>query len=78
MRKLFIILLALILSLSYGETKSKKEDLPEQYRKWLEEEVVYIIGPREKDVFLKLENNRDRDLFIEAFWKHRDPTPGSP
>ncbi len=78
MRKLFVILLVLILSLSYGETKSKKEALPERYRKWLEEEVVYIIGPRERDVFLKLENDRDRDLFIEAFWKHRDPTPGTP
>jgi GWxTD domain-containing protein len=78
MRKLFIILLALILSFSFGNTKSKKGDLPERHKKWLEEEVIYIIGPREKEVFSKLETDRDRDLFIEAFWKQRDPTPGTP
>jgi GWxTD domain-containing protein len=43
----------------------------------LEEEVVYIITPMEKDVFLQLLNDRERDLFIEAFWKHRDPTEGT-
>jgi GWxTD domain-containing protein len=58
----------------------KKPDLklPEQYRLWLEEEVVYIITPTERDVFRKLETDRERDIFIEAFWKHRDPTPGTP
>jgi len=27
---------------------------------------------------MKLENDRDRDIFIESFWKQRDPTPGTP
>ena len=31
----------------------------------------------EREVFLKLRTDRERDLFIEAFWKQRDPTPGS-
>jgi GWxTD domain-containing protein len=53
----------------------KKPRLPEKYRKWLDEEVVYIITPVEKDIFLKLQNDRERELFIEAFWKHRDPIP---
>lgn len=52
--------------------------LPERYRKWLDEEVAYIIAPTERDVFRKLQTDRERDLFIEAFWKHRDPTPASP
>jgi GWxTD domain-containing protein len=52
--------------------------LPERYKKWLDEEVVYILTPLEKDVFLKLRTDRERDLFIEAFWRHRDPTPDSP
>jgi GWxTD domain-containing protein len=56
---------------------AQKRELPSSYKKWLEEEVVYIISPVEKDVFLKLQSDRERDLFIEAFWKHRDPTPGS-
>jgi GWxTD domain-containing protein len=54
------------------------EDLPGKYRVWLEEEVRYIITPVEREVFLQLQTDRERDLFIEAFWKHRDDTPGTP
>ncbi|MGQ9801345.1 MAG: GWxTD domain-containing protein [Candidatus Saccharicenans sp.] len=57
------------------QKKEKEPDLPDRYRKWLEEEVVYIITPVEKEIFLKLRTDRERDLFIEAFWKHRDPVP---
>ena len=60
-----------------GQTKKSPKDLPLERRKWLEEDVVYIITPKEKDVFLRLESDRDRNLFIEAFWKQRDPTPGT-
>lgn len=52
--------------------------LPEQHKKWLDEEVVYIITPKERDVFLKLRTDKEREIFIEAFWKQRDPTPGTP
>jgi len=52
--------------------------LPEKYKKWLDEEVVYIISRHERDVFLQLKTDRERDIFIEAFWKQRDPTPGTP
>jgi len=55
----------------------QKKGLPPVYKKWLEEEVVYIISPLEKQVFEKLQTDRERDLFIEAFWKQRDPTPGT-
>jgi GWxTD domain-containing protein len=57
-----------------GPTRSV---LPARYQRWLAEEVVYIIAPRERDVFLALQTDRERDLFIEAFWKQRDPTPGT-
>jgi GWxTD domain-containing protein len=40
--------------------------------------VTYIISPKEKEVFLELPDNRDRDIFIADFWKVRDPTPGTP
>lgn len=84
MRKKTIFLSFLVLFLlsvlpaynSQGEKRAK--DLPEEYRKWLEEEVVYIITPREKKVFLQLESDRERNIFIEAFWKHRDPNPNTP
>jgi GWxTD domain-containing protein len=56
----------------------QKARLPERFQKWLDEEVVWIITPLEREVFLKLQTDRERDLFIDAFWKHRDPTPGTP
>jgi GWxTD domain-containing protein len=57
-----------------------KSDLkmPERYRQWLEEEVTYIITATERDVFQKLQTDKEREIFIEAFWKQRDPTPGTP
>ena len=76
-RNLLIIpalLAALILS---GLPAAAKTALPERYQKWLDEEVSYIISPLEREVFLKLQTDRERDLFMEAFWKHRDPTPDS-
>lgn len=51
--------------------------LPDRYKKWIDEEVVYIITSRERDVFLQLRSDKERDIFIEAFWKQRDPTPGT-
>lgn len=57
--------------------KAAKPKLPDTYKRWLEEEVVYIITATEREVFLKLQSDRERDLFIEAFWRQRDPTPGS-
>jgi len=58
--------------------KAAKPKLPEAHRTWLDEEAVYIITGTEREVFLKLQSDRERDLFIEAFWKQRDPTPGTP
>jgi GWxTD domain-containing protein len=67
----FFLLLSPLLSISV-------KDLPPKYRKWLEEEVVYIITKAEREVFLKLQTDRERDIFIEAFWKQRDPIPETP
>ncbi len=61
----------------FGQGK-KLVGLPDGARKWLDEEVVYIITPKEREVFLKLASDKERDIFIEAFWKQRDPTPGTP
>ncbi len=72
-----LILVAACLLLA-GAGDAQKPKLPGSYQKWLDEEVVYIITPLERDVFLKLQSDRERDLFTEAFWKHRNPTPDSP
>jgi GWxTD domain-containing protein len=55
----------------------KEKDLPSKYREWLKL-VNYIIRPEEKDVFMQLANDRERDIFVQTFWKQRDPTPGTP
>ncbi len=46
------------------------------YRKWLDEEVAYIIDSDERALFLALHTNAERDSFINAFWQARNPTPG--
>jgi GWxTD domain-containing protein len=68
----------LFASLGTGQKKKSPKDLPVNYRKWLEEEVVYIITSKEKEVFLQLETDREREIFIEAFWKQRDTDPLTP
>lgn len=71
-----LIVLFLIAPFSFPE-KIKARDLPEKYRTWLEEEVPYIITSVERDVFFELKADRERDVFIQAFWKQRDPTKGT-
>jgi GWxTD domain-containing protein len=57
--------------------EERLERLTPEHRKWLEEEVVYIITKQEKEVFLSLQTVEERSLFIEAFWDRRDPTPAT-
>ncbi len=57
--------------------QSREKALGPKYREWMDL-VSWIILPAERDVFLKLTQDRDRDIFIESFWKQRDPTPGTP
>ncbi|MCJ7644938.1 MAG: GWxTD domain-containing protein, partial [Candidatus Aminicenantes bacterium] len=59
-----------------GRTAPEK-DLGSKYKDWLKL-VNNIILPVEKEVFLKLAVDADRDFFVETFWKRRDPTPGTP
>lgn len=60
-----------------GTATDKAQSLPERYRQWLDKDAAYLVGPKEKEVFLSLTTDRERDLFIEAFWKQRDPSPGT-
>jgi len=52
-------------------------ELALRHREWIEEKVVYIITPIEKEAFLLLGSDALRDAFVEAFWRTRDPTPGT-
>ena len=61
------------------EAKRKAEKLKKElmtpYKKWLEEDVVYIITDEERKTFKNLSTDEEREQFIEQFWLRRDPTP---
>lgn len=61
-----------------GTSKALKQELSSTYKKWLNEDVVYIITPEERTAFKQLSNDEERDQFIEQFWLRRDPTPDTP
>jgi len=64
-----------------ADQKSEHElykELSPQYKRWLDEDVVYIITPEERRAFLHLQTNEEREQFIEAFWQRRNPDPDSP
>jgi len=71
-----IIFLLLIPAFSISKEISDK-DISGKHKKWLEEDVLYIITPTEKKVFFQLKTDKEREMFIKAFWTHRDPTPGT-
>src|SRR5579864_2050407 len=56
------------------EDKLRKE-LETPYKKWMSEDVAYIITDEERAAFKRLSNDEERDQFIEQFWLRRDPTP---
>lgn len=73
-----------ILCFSCQSTKSQDGrktivcDLPsnvQDYKKWLEIDAAYIITKQEKETYLKLQINEDRQKFIDNFWERRDPNP---
>ena len=58
------------------EDKLRKE-LETPYRKWLTEDVGYIITDEERTAFKRMTTDDERQNFIEGFWLRRDPTPDS-
>ena len=56
-------------------SRGLKQELSKTYKKWLDEDVRWIITDEERAAFKQLSNDEERDNFIEAFWQRRDPTP---
>jgi GWxTD domain-containing protein len=50
---------------------------PGIYKRWLDEDVHWIITSQERAEFAKLATTKQFDQFVEAFWSRRDPTPGT-
>lgn len=67
--------------LSKGEEKRRlkalRKELEGPFRKWLDEDVRYIITTEERKAFLQLSTDEEREQFIQQFWVRRDPTPDS-
>ncbi|MFQ5817345.1 MAG: GWxTD domain-containing protein [Terriglobia bacterium] len=57
--------------------KALRKELEAHYKKWLEEDVSYIILPEEREAFRHLNTDEEREQFSEQFWLRRDPTPDS-
>jgi GWxTD domain-containing protein len=55
--------------------KDYKHEVGKTYQTWLDQDVRYIITPEEEQAFKLLDNDEERDQFIEQFWLRRDPTP---
>jgi len=58
--------------------KAIRKEMESPYKKWLDEEVPYIITNEERAAFKKLTTDDEREQFIENFWERRNPNPGSP
>jgi len=57
--------------------KQVLKELATPYKKWLSEDVIYIITDSERKAFLQLQTNEEREQFIEEFWQRRNPDPDS-
>ncbi len=58
--------------------KKTLKELDTPYKQWLNEDVVYIISPEERQAFLQLDTNEEREQFIEQFWLRRSSNPDLP
>ena len=57
-------------------SRSRDQELGNRaLRKWLDEDVAYVISDEEKAAFKALKTDEEREQFIEQFWLRRDPTP---
>ena len=60
------------------DQRSKQAQEEQDYfKKWLNEDVVYVITNEERSVFEKLNTPAEKERFIEQFWVRRDPSPGT-
>jgi GWxTD domain-containing protein len=61
-----------------SQQRALKQELKGEYKKWVDEDVRWIITDQELQAFKSLGNDEERDQFIENFWLRRNPNPDSP
>ena len=62
----------------FQQQKELKQELKGDYKKWLDQDVNWIITDTERQAFKNLTNDEERDAFIENFWRRRNPNPDDP
>ncbi|HEY0759641.1 MAG TPA: GWxTD domain-containing protein [Acidisarcina sp.] len=62
----------------FNQQKEVRQELKGPYKKWVNEDVHWIITDEELKAFRSLSNDEERDNFIENFWLRRNPNPDSP
>ncbi|HZI19081.1 MAG TPA: GWxTD domain-containing protein [Pyrinomonadaceae bacterium] len=55
--------------------RNVKKEKNNTFKKWLDEDVSYIITDDERKAYRKLQTDEEREQFIEQFWRRRDPDP---
>ncbi len=78
MKALLVAVLVSVLGAPAGFVSLQDRPLSPRHRIWLEDEVADIITFNERDIFLRLETDIDREALIDEFWRRRDPTPDTP
>jgi GWxTD domain-containing protein len=62
----------------FKQQKELRNELKGPYKRWVDEDVRWIITDQELKAFKSLSNDEERDNFIETFWQRRNPDPDSP
>jgi len=60
------------------QQKDLSKEIKGEYKKWLDEDVRWIITDEELAAFKHLTNDEERDKFEESFWQRRNPNQDSP
>ena len=55
--------------------KALEKELAGPWKKWMDEDVRYIITDEERQAFKRFKTDEERQQFVEQFWLRRDPTP---
>lgn len=58
-----------------NNTRNVKPEIKEVFKRWLKDDVSYIITKEERRAFMALQTDEERENFIESFWRRRDPDP---
>ena len=74
-----VLVAVLVLSVrGQAGTEDIQKNLDLYLKRWAEEYVSYIITDAERRLLSQLMTPEEKLVFIENFWRRRDPTPETP